>query len=142
MTTAKEILTLIENVDPSDSDALNEIDARVWCFKNNKNYNYYEPYRNDETGRTQWIVITTREKHTKQEKAMNAEFYTRSRDARRSITPNDFIYVPTVLDNGLIVGSNQHGDFETPPFEDEDRPELHAIVQAIEWERENEHNNS
>ena len=39
---AKELLKLIENVDPEDSDALDEIDARWWFMLHSDDLQYYD----------------------------------------------------------------------------------------------------
>ncbi len=84
-----EILNLIENVDPDDTEALDEIDAKVEMYA----LELDEPYERDESGRR--FCLFGKEK----KKLYVAEpyQYTRSRELA----------------------------------------ELHAIIQAIEWERQN-----
>lgn len=47
MTTAQEILKLIESVDPADTAKLDEIDARVVCYVNEWKYSqlHLDDYR-------------------------------------------------------------------------------------------------
>ena len=112
MSEAQKILDMIAAVDPSDTGTLDEIDARVWLYLGGGGRCGNLPYR------------------TK---------YTRSRDALKSIRPEDFIFVATVSPKGTIWGSNQFGDFETPvAFATEELAELHAIIQAVEWSRNND----
>lgn len=133
--TAQKILELIESVDPSDVAALDEIDARVWCFVNGhvfrgmshlnhfiyseECYYYYVPEDNGTTN------------------------YTRSRDALKAIRPEGWHY------------SNHHessGGHEWNLFKPKDESwpqtrrvvlpteelaELHTIISAIEYERTN-----
>lgn len=82
---AQKILDMIENVDPSDTDTLDEIDARVWCFINQKEINgisgryvRHHAHNNKETKELHTIVSTE---------------YTRSRDASMSIKTNNGVYL-------------------------------------------------
>lgn len=137
MTTAKEILELIENVDIKDSDKLDEIDAKVWCYLNNEKFerfhpSYPEKYRF-------WVeldnVIASRD----------FIHYTRSRDALKSIRPDgwEFTCGISMYDSDYYfcyVWTKQYDMPQTIEVNDlptEELAELHAIIQAVEWTRNN-----
>lgn len=88
MTTAAGILTMIEQVDPSDNDALDGIDARVWCFIHQEKYGEY--FRMDDKGRI-WVT-------SKQLMIQDNWSYTRSRDALKGIRPEGWKEKPEKQD--------------------------------------------
>src|SRR4051794_22494389 len=80
MTEAATILKLIEEVDPADSEKLDEIDARVFCYLKGFEYAGQNPageycFRNGFNGKTS----TKTHRHRK---------FTRSRNALKTIRPN------------------------------------------------------
>ena len=116
----KDILKLIENVDPEDSAALDEIDYRVFKFIHGR-------------------AVPNR-----------ARRYTTSRDALKSIRPEGYTIWCLEGPNPLLTKeksaagwhcsllkeaqwSSPHVDSEFLPTEE--LAELHAILQAIEYER-------
>lgn len=115
----KKILELIENVDPNDADALDEIDARVACWLNGHEYN----------------------------KSMIAYYigadYTRSRDSLKAIRPEGWgIMLVPWTKNGQDINSYtatlthpEHDPFFTYQAKPEELAELHAIIQAIAFDR-------
>ena len=112
--TAKQILELIESVDPKDTDKLDEIDARVEWF----------------------LGVSVEPMSTGLYK------YTRSRDALKQIRPDGKImwcffenYPEGARARAEIF--HDHGDnpIQTGWFPTEELAELHAIIQAIEYER-------
>ena len=118
MNEAENILNMIENVSPDAIHALDEIDERVSAYYNQESAEY--------------------------EKRMGyiPKEYTRSRDALKSIRPDskrwwlDYLGYNTIeegwdcaYDNGNIT-TEIHDSLPT-----EELAELHAIIQAIEWER-------
>jgi len=124
----KEILKLIETVDPDDSAALNEIDLAVHDYVSDPRISYLN------AGRPK---------------------YTRSRDALKTIRPdgywscgapsdtNRYNTEPHDMVNGYSgICTDNKMSFETTvdydPFPTEELAELHAIIQAIEWERNND----
>jgi len=132
----KEILEMIEAVDPSDGDKLGEIDTHVEYFLNpQKGYTFKDSvkrYTND------YAFQVVRHK------------YTRSRDALKAIRPEGWalaIYIASNHTNsGVCMRYNYRSDVP-PVFSNKDKleattdlpteelAELHAIIQAIEWER-------
>lgn len=117
MSEAKKILEMIEEVDPSDTDKMDEIDARVWAYKKNVEKRLAD------------IGLLLADQ--------SAPRYTRSRDALKNIRPE-----------GWEIAVHQHCSDEFTVFLDNDKyttsshslpteelAELHAIIQAIEWER-------
>jgi len=142
MTEAEKILKLIESVKPDDTDTLDEIDARVWCWLNGFKY----VGREDD-----WTIYENPAYacriHNGESKTI-ADFYTRSRDALKAIRPENYIIslVPWT-NNGRDVGSYS---VTILPYPDKDMPilvgeapteelaELHAIIQAIAYERKSD----
>lgn len=152
----KEILEMIEKVDPSDKDALDMIDARV--------EQYYHELQSifmlgDERGNF-WFSTSPIHKPVR----INVPKYTRSRDALKAIRPElkaigwtikinslygamSFLknkgwpqaYVCTLIktkeENGRLVPVFQSDDDKA--FLTEELAELHAILQAIEYDRNN-----
>lgn len=141
--TAQEILNLIKTVDPADIAKMDEIDARVWCYLNHDTheflgrgkfeYSYADPNQDAESG-----IYNTR-----------AEKYTRSRDVLKTIRPSGW-YVGGIYDDAA-TGQYDNGYYfilrnklktgETARHQmaygmpTEELAELHAIIQAIEYER-------
>lgn len=124
MTPAEKILKMIEEVDPADSDALDEIDKRIWYFIQNK----------DPIDGIRWD-------------GQRPPRFTRSRDALKAIRPEGWrINIAEFNENTTF--EKPHG-FEARLLKDtfvyviskllptEELAELHAIIQTIEWEREN-----
>ena len=113
-----EILKLIENVDPDDSNALYEIDGAVHSFL------YDTP--------------ACRVIYLKRTDGKNT--YTRSRDALKSIRPDGCFSISKRKDGFVFIffeTACEKPETITPPLPTEELAELHAIIQAIQWEREN-----
>ena len=141
----EEILKMIEEVDPSDTAKLNEIDARVWCFINQKKY-YGQmqkaslvdrkcfAYGND-AGPTHWCVVG--------ERALNvwfADLYTRSRDALKAIRPEGYaVKVESSLFKNecfaWLLSEDMNTVFRAINMPTEELAELSTILQAINYER-------
>jgi len=129
MTDHEKILKMIEEVSPDDTAKLDEIDARIFCLRNG-----IDPDSTEELGVPDW---TTR----------NAPQYTRSRDAIRSIWPERKFTYKLVNDNwktfGCFLvfwfGSGEHPlgmkQFISKYIPTMELAELHAIIQAIAYER-------
>lgn len=140
MAEAKKILEMIESVDVDDSDKLDEIDARVWCLLNSANFvqmvniGYFQ-YNHCPDGEVRYRA-------TKK--------YTRSRDDLKAIRP-DGCFVSIKGSNDIpspekwfchlfhVKDEKKEGYYVTSPnLPTEELAELHAIIQAIEWERNKE----
>ena len=137
MNEADKILKMIEEVDPSDTDTLDEIDAYAHilaCIPAVRD----RMLSTDETiGK--WLKYRMKRKDAPQ--------YTRSRDALKTIRPDgynfdiecsttpscpfgDYSWDCTAWKDAIkIATSNQ--------LPTEELAELHAIIQAIQWERNN-----
>ena len=153
---AKKILELIENVDPSDTDKLDEIDARVWCWLNGKKFQELMPEMNIQKNNN--IVMFGYSPNIIQ----HTYKYTRSRDALKDIRPEGYSFTTSPRfctarnhkavrwadDNFLeILDQPQPYEtpygvefFETPMLPTEELAELYAIIQAIEYERKDNEN--
>ena len=145
MTTAKEILTLIENADPSDSDALDEIDAKLHCFLNEQEYERH--YIEDYNTLLPQLRISYKDSGVEPFDCILLYRYTRSRDALKRIRPEGWnIDINSHLQmlpfaKAKIYISGGYRDREayfSPELPAEELAELHAIVQSIEWTRQNE----
>lgn len=123
---AAELLRLIETVDPSDTAKLNEIDYRFFCW-------------------LQEIPFTESVASGHKRDLINR--YTRSRDALKAIRPKGSSYECNAVMGGKFWASiyfqyamADTGDYDSTVFESfhmptEELAELHAILQAIAWER-------
>lgn len=137
MTPAQKILEMIENVDPADSAAMDEIDVLVDKYLGYEHYCYVDPlgagvkFIGRKTSGTNGLVPR----------------YTRSRDALKAIRPEgwDFEMCPVINGRYECVLSQTWSLADTGDYESrevgkyqlptEELAELHAIIQAIEWER-------
>ena len=143
--TAETILKMIEEVDPADSETLDEIDARVWCWKDGRFFEFIE--------QTPDLGKIFHYKHD--EKHRGGSFgnlsglpkYTRSRDALKSIRPESYEFVSIVTQEGAcceiwfdnrtnVRGPKEGEELESPLLPTEELAELHAIIQSIQYERE------
>lgn len=132
--TAAEILKLIETVDPSDTAKLDEIDARV-CI-------YLRPKKAAHLASS---IAGFREKGTPRPTDLEllsgrVEQVTRSRDALKQIRPEgDWSYASEGCGQSHWFDMNLNG-WSTTQFglPTEELAELHAIIQSLEWERNNE----
>lgn len=145
MTDAQEILKLIENVAPEDENALDEIDARVCCYLKNKacvSYKRVPSFYNEERG---YLVRA----FTDSLGIMSIDLkfsYTRSRDVLKKIRPKGWFFtISSWLDEfECMCGIPAEHDFpvlcrsSNPYLPTEELAELHAIIQAIEYERTHE----
>lgn len=122
MTESEQILRMIETVDPNDSAKMDEIDSLVYNF-------LYPPRIISES-----VKVVTCSKF---------DSYTRSRDALKDIRPDLWVFectVSTDMDHKLIghgcCGYRYMGDdLESFDLPTEELAELHAIIQAIDYER-------
>lgn len=138
--TAQEILKLIEEVDPADTAKLDEIDARTYCFVNGGDYERHF--------RGQFFGLCSKMwgNHNVE---TSTPLYTRSRDALKAIRPEgwavqiqsfDYLDNPQKHWNAILGKSICHdghvdGGSLSPDLPTEELAELHAIIQAIDYER-------
>lgn len=113
METAQEILKLIEAVDPSDTAKLDEIDARVACLLQDHVYG-------SEAARFLLKAFPQ---------------YTRSRDALKAIRPEGWAILIVQFENLFVCDMTHAKHFVGKKLPTEELAELHAIIQAIEYER-------
>jgi len=136
----KEILKLIESVLPNDTGALDEIDSAVQHFLNPGN-----PFPETKMECYKKFGIT------------NYMFwfeYTRSRNALKAIRPKGLCLclslesIHTTKTAGFVATMRPEYTKSTrpkiipmaqrsPPLPTEELAELHAIIQSIQWERDN-----
>ena len=137
--TAQEILKLIEEVSPDDTAKLDEIDARVMAYLEGWEFKDYCRMYNEE--RTHCFTLEENE-------MLFAFYYTRSRDALKAIRPNGYAQSwPTRYSTGSLTyeysfflidsGGAVITAFVSPTRPTEELAELHAIIKAIEYERNN-----
>lgn len=139
MTEAETILRMIETVSPDDTAKLDEIDARVYVYVWNRTT---PPYFSKDHGFWQIIDTSTG-------KLFFAEEFTRSRDALKTIRPDGWwvqIFLWSKSGNpkkhydhkywcSLTMDDHLKGYTNSPFLPTEELAELHAIIQAIQYER-------
>lgn len=150
MSDAKTILNMIETVDPNDTAKMDEIDARVWCF-----VSFWNKFSSIDKGRL--LYIDTCGPHMRGSfKIKYIPQYTRSRDALKAIRPEGWAveYLNQCQrQDGLPKPECFYDWWECRLFKKpenygtemlvrrgikivtEELAELHAIIQAIEYER-------
>ena len=130
MTEAEKLLKMIEEVDPKDSDTLDEIDCRVEHWRNWQRTTIDRVFPADDLGVARFTTTDGR--------TLYAAKYTRSRDALKAARPEgwqiqireiDFCFDCLLRKPKALVNVNR--------LPTEHLSELHAIIQAIEWEKEN-----
>lgn len=139
MSEAETILKMIEAVGKDDTDTLDEIDARYWCWRNGHSY----------TGHTYW----TRDDGSKGVGITpyhEPERVSRSRDALKKERPEGWVYELLIGPTGkswMDIHRPYDSDtypltfgkgFKSPVLPTEELAEFHAIVQAKVWEENNE----
>ena len=129
----KTILNMIDGVDPSDTAKLDEIDARFWCYLNK--WKFAGIHKG---------VIFTKDEETQCEITTGTTHagykYTRSRDALKAIREGRYIEVKQARDGKwkcwvMVKPGRLFSAYKWLPTEE--LAELHAIIQAISYEREN-----
>jgi hypothetical protein len=125
-----ELLNLIENVDPSDKGAMDEIDARVWCWLNG--------YKFAAAKHDRIFVIDEYQCEIEKLNGLCTLKYTRSRDALKSIRPDGWWPIKLFKDGHVFRFELTDGSriASSAWLETEELAELHAIIQAISFERE------
>lgn len=135
MNEAQKILDLIESVDPKDTDTLDEIDARTREFVTGQEY--ISQFVSEHG--TRWY---THMEEGEEVSDFVSDKYTRSRDALKAIRPEGWIFHHSLAgESGHIYAGFKRGtnlqvisaaDNRLPT---EELAELHAIIQATEYER-------
>lgn len=131
----QHLLKMIEAVDENDTDTLDEIDARFWCFLNKQRYHSH-------TRATVCITTTYYRRYSNGKRDDTRSYtygaYTRSLDALHDVMPGGWILVF----NGLgVLGDNPKGVHaklyygihycvRSPHLETIHLAWLHSIVQA------------
>lgn len=150
--TAQQILKMIEKIDPNHMVSLNAIDVCVeqYLQKNDK----LEIRRLTHSDSSSDCVYIATDKCGSKFQVLIPQ-YTRSRDALKQIRPanykpynilNDFIgckknknhwyfELQKINDDGTMFGGINNISFEGEDLPTEELAELHAIIQAIEYER-------
>ena len=147
MSEMQKILDLIESVDPEDTGTLNEIDARVTCLV--KNWCFLDYPHKTRDGQEHNHLVTAKSEEYPEGFKQYLNYYTRSRDALKSIRPEGWWFSIEGINDNLVDGSFVTGVYceivdyfsdrlESPPLPTEELAELHAVVQAIEWSRQND----
>jgi hypothetical protein len=136
---------MIEAVDPNDAGALDEIDARVFCYLSGTpfsglwNYGFMRSFESGRIDYFRWIDFY----NGPNDDEMDVR-YTRSRDALKKIRPEGWS-VESISHYGHLtyrsfwkvqINETLKG-VASPALPTEELAELHAIIQAIEYERNN-----
>jgi hypothetical protein len=127
MTESETILKMIETADPADTMKLDEIDARVWCRLSDKRYHGTMPM---------WKHANT---IVCEDGTFEGPYYSRSRDALKAIRPEGFGFDIEVSLIGHRCSATMPDTLNrfVANLPTEELAELHAIIQAIEYERRN-----
>jgi len=149
MTEALDILKMIEEVDPSDTAKLDEIDARVYEYLGFYWHGGGDSKNWQEMAGHWYFGLPMNDKgvclcRSDREFAEEPPQHTRSRDALKAIRPGLQYYMHK--DQGAtlwqctfakwdVSGKNEHLEIKSPWLKTEELAELHAITQAIEHER-------
>lgn len=155
MTPSEIILFQIEHVDPEDTAALDEIDFRASLYVFGDRITYTEGNGQTFLDRGLWAVKKPRKNESlfreNEGWVETAEYfvcgewnqYTRSRDALKAIRPEGWwllikhVY-PNFTYEGWLYAPLKHPKLvfhAHAVFPTEELAELHAIIQAIQWER-------
>jgi len=128
-----ELLKMIEEVDPSDTAKLDEIDARVWCYLGLSAEPFKKLKYSSFIGRY-WYDHSINDKGCRQ----IPPFYTRSRDALKAIRPDGWYIDINEYEKTTAFLTEFGGGFrQTKKVElpTEELAELHAILQALAYDR-------
>lgn len=157
MAEAQTILKMIEEAAPDDTDTLDEIDARVWCFLNNIPWSRIGRSYDDAPYAEEWFYFDKLKSPFNRTKGLSTK-YTRSRDALKSIRPEGWVFnsrsvrgfdpysykfttsgFKPVWDREKQIREDIHHIYKPGlSLPTEELAELHAIIQAIDYERQND----
>jgi hypothetical protein len=143
MSDAKTILEMIEAVSPDDTAKLDEIDARVVCYLAGREYQSHGIWK-----KRLWVWVPAWIQDFPYRQVVN---YTRSRDALKEIRPKNWWFSINQYGDNWSCNAEYSGDPENVRLNThsawgphkgknwlrptEELAELHAIIQAIEYER-------
>ena len=145
---AETILKMIETVDPADTAKLDEIDCRVYCYIETPDYEFV----GIDYGRKYIYAFREGTRRGRSSDFREVPYYTRSRDALKAVRPKgwiprgdregyeiaEFCYgwqFCLILLPDTPIGSRVNETRIIGNGRTEELAELHAIVQAIEYER-------
>lgn len=142
---AMTLLTLIENCDPDNAEMLDEIDRQVYWFLQD-----YIAWLNEND--TKKAISFYEKKNTYNPCCGNCTYicpkenieYTRSLDAIKAIEPDGYVFTLDAVkcvDGSFAYGAYfmpEDGHHECKYLKTEHLARLHAVIQAIEYERKNE----
>lgn len=128
--THTKILELIENVDVNDSAALDEIDARVWCYLEKLSF----LDMGSTLGNQDFYCGTNNHDFIDE---FSGTKYTRSRDALKAIRPEGWIWYAATNKgiHSFVYHQGEHEFLGELHNSTEELAELSAIIQAIAHER-------
>jgi len=146
MSNADKILEMIESVKPDDSDTLDEIDALSHLYISKDVVDCGKQIFID---RGLWAVRKTKLLDCQMFRKKGSWFevsdlficgdfikYTRSRDALKAIRPEGWVgWIWSCHAENSCKLNNGVKFTNSPGLPTEELAELHAIIQAIEWER-------
>ena len=138
MTPAAKILKMIETVDPEDAEALDEIDARVFCWEDRKNYEDVVFIQKQYDLPNESGLVAIDDWSFDEPIRVVVPGYTRSRDALKAIRPEGWCF--RLINSGNTEWLCMYAQYLEPNkcakwCPTEELAELHAIIQAIEYER-------
>lgn len=138
-----EILKMIEEVSPDDTAKLDEIDIRTHCWLRNREWGGWHVEGSDATG--SWALHEGKRVENSYTNHSSFTRLTRDRNWLKLIRPHGWVTMIVEIDNGggFILGWNcclkniQDKLVTSRPYTlpTEELAELHAIIQAIEYER-------
>lgn len=135
MTEVKRLLVLIESVDPSDTAAMDEIDARVHALCTNKTYKNHK--RQDDA-----LINEQNYLELNREGAFytRCKEYSRSKEAQECATPvgwGGFILgdCSEFYGNLFTCDERERVSFESPCLPSLLLAGLYVVIQAIQYER-------
>lgn len=133
----EHLFNLIENVNPSDWQTLDEIDGRFWCYIHQK---AFKSAKRSEKLNCLILHLETPDEGTDEKVVTLREFFSISRDALKLHRPegwrleyinleNDHNYVAWFYNKKYNIG------ISSISCKTEELAEMYAIVQAIAYER-------
>lgn len=141
MTQIKELLKLIENVDPTDNSVMDEIDARSLAYINNHVFESYQPSKYVECYVLMVSGIESGERTAYQDHIIPN--YSNSIDAQEQIDTEGWDFYGGQVGKYAEYQANKWADLDcveinsAVDIETECLARLHCKLQVVEYEREN-----